>query len=103
MMASSLEGRGNRPVEQLMIERLTIRNFRCFESLDLQKFARVNIVVGENASGKTAFLESLFFGGGGNPEIALRFRAWRGLGLMQAARTRASYQALWRELFFDQN
>ena len=102
MMNRSLEGR-EKPAECLMIDRLTVRNFRCYESLDLQKLSRINIVVGENASGKTAFLESLFFAAAGSPEMALRFRALRGLGMMQAGRTRASYEALWRELFFDQN
>jgi predicted ATPase len=102
-MDRSLEGR-EQSAGYRMINRLTIRNFRCFESLELQGLPRVNIIVGENASGKTALLESLFFAGGGSPELAFRLRAWRGFDApMQVARIRASYDSLWKELFFDQD
>jgi hypothetical protein len=38
----------------------------------------MNVVVGDNGSGKTALLEALFLAVGTNPETAVRFRSWRG-------------------------
>ncbi len=62
-----------------MIDRLIVENFRCFEHLELDGLSRINVVVGENASGKTALLESLFFAAAGNPEILARLRVFRGI------------------------
>ena len=45
-----------------MIKKLTVKNFRCFKSLELDNLKRVNIVVGKNAGGKTALLESIKLG-----------------------------------------
>jgi len=65
----------------------------------------MNVVVGRNASGKTALLEALFFTLG-SPDIAFRLRNWRGLGTQvlytEAAETRSG---VWRDLFhnFDQS
>ena len=89
-----------------MIESLEISNFRGFRALTLKNLSRVNILVGDNGSGKTAFLESLFLAGGLGPEIYLRTRAWRGAGdKMLVNLERDQYEALWKELFFglDQN
>ncbi len=85
-----------------MIESLAVKNFRCFETLELHGLKRINIIVGRNSSGKTALLESIFIAAGGSPEIALRLRALRGLGqLLQMAVDRTSYESLWRDLFSD--
>jgi hypothetical protein len=84
-----------------MIDTVHIENFRCFENITLENLGRVNVVVGDSASGKTALLESIFLGSGGNPEIALRMRVFRGLGgRIPVSRTRESYEAIWRDLFF---
>jgi len=42
-----------------MIESLSAKNFRCFKSLELDKLRRVNVIVGQNASGKTVLLETV--------------------------------------------
>ena len=81
-----------------MIDRLKVQNFRCFDHFDLHPLSRVNVVVGNNASGKTALLEAVFFAAAGSPEAAVRLRAWRGSESIQVARERASYEELWREL-----
>jgi AAA15 family ATPase/GTPase len=102
-MNRSLEGR-DCPVGYRMIDWLKVRNFRCFENLDLRNFPRFNVIVGENASGKTALLESLFFGAGGSPDLAFRLRGWRGAeAVMQVSRTKESYGSFWQELFFEQD
>lgn len=89
-----------------MIESLSVTNFRGIEKLELHGLRRINVIVGENSSGKTAFLESIFLAGGGSPEIALRLQAQRGFAqILQIAWDRASYESLWRQFFcgFDQN
>ncbi len=88
-----------------MIESFEVTNFRGFERLELHGLRRINVIVGANSSGKTAFLESIFLAGGGSPEIALRLQAQRGLGQpFQITLDRPSYESLWRHLFygFDQ-
>ena len=50
-----------------MIEKLGIENFRCFKSVQLWDLKRINIIVGENASGKTVLLEAIKIGLDGLP------------------------------------
>ena len=42
-----------------MINELRIENFRGFASLELKDLKRVNLVVGENNSGKTSLLDAV--------------------------------------------
>jgi hypothetical protein len=89
-----------------MIESLHVQNFKGFKNLKVNNLSNVNILVGDNGSGKTALLESLFLTGGLGPEIYLRTRAWRGSGdkfMLQFDRDQ--YEAIWKELFYslDQN
>ncbi|WP_202222010.1 AAA family ATPase [Okeania sp. KiyG1] len=42
-----------------MLKSLTINNFRCFQSFELQNLGRVNLLVGMNNSGKTSILEAI--------------------------------------------
>ena len=49
----------------MQIERLRIRDFRCFEQVDIAPDPQLNVIVGDNASGKTSLLEALFFLGRG--------------------------------------
>jgi AAA ATPase domain len=88
-----------------MINQLEIRNFRCFKNLKLHGLKRFNFMVGESGTGKTAILEAMFLGAGGNPEIWFRLRRWRGLGEgpIQIG-VRETYEALFRDMFygFDQ-
>ncbi|NJN74007.1 MAG: ATP-binding protein [Limnothrix sp. RL_2_0] len=44
-----------------MLESLNIENYRCFPSFKLEKFGRVNLLVGKNNSGKTSILECVDF------------------------------------------
>jgi recombinational DNA repair ATPase RecF len=43
-----------------MMRSLSIENFRSYRELHLSPLRRVNILVGDNGSGKTALLEALF-------------------------------------------
>jgi len=49
----------------MIIERLRVQNFRCFESIDISPGTGINIVSGDNASGKTSLLEAIFLLGRG--------------------------------------
>lgn len=42
-----------------MLHELEIENFRCFEKLTAKPLGRVNLLVGKNNSGKTAFLDAV--------------------------------------------
>lgn len=54
------------------LETLGVTNFRCFEALALNCGKTCNLIVGENASGKTSLLEALFFLGRGRSFRAAR-------------------------------
>ncbi|MFP4581065.1 MAG: AAA family ATPase, partial [Candidatus Sumerlaeia bacterium] len=43
-----------------MISSLHIENYRCFEKFDAQDLGRVNLIVGDNNSGKTSLLEAVY-------------------------------------------
>lgn len=49
----------------MSLARIEIENFRCLERVSLPLDHRYNLLIGENASGKTSFLEALFFLGRG--------------------------------------
>lgn len=48
-----------------MLKRLTVRDFRCFDTADIELAPDINWIIGENASGKTSLLEAIFFLGHG--------------------------------------
>jgi ABC-type cobalamin/Fe3+-siderophores transport system ATPase subunit len=97
--ASSHENLEQRPLAN-MIESLSVSNFRGFDSLEIHGLKRINVLVGQNASGKTALLEAIFLASGGSPELALRVQAQRGLSqIFQLTVDRGSYESLWKYLF----
>lgn len=44
------------------LKKITLRNFRCFEQLDLQLHPRLTVLVAENGGGKTAVLDGIAIG-----------------------------------------
>lgn len=89
--------------EYLMINRVEIRNFKCFENENVTGLRRFNILVGDSGSGKTAFLESLFLLASGNPEVFFRLRRWRGFQErnLELQGTKNAYEGLFRTLFHN--
>lgn len=83
-----------------MIKSYTLDNFRCFKHVELNDLGTINLLVGQNGSGKTAFLESLYLAIGAGPALALRIRRWRGLPGDLDIDNQASFQDLWADLFF---
>ena len=62
-----------------MITGLTIQNFRGFRDMTLEGLARVNLLVGDNGSGKTALLEAIDLAASNTILSALAHRRARGL------------------------
>jgi recombinational DNA repair ATPase RecF len=88
----------------LMIETVELTNFRSFREAKLRDCRRVNVIVGENASGKTALLEGMFLAAGPSPEIALRIKGFRGMeNLSFEGQESQMNEILWRDLFFQFN
>ncbi len=49
----------------MYLERLRLRDFRCFEAAEITPSPAVNLLIGENASGKTSILEAIYYLGRG--------------------------------------
>ncbi len=45
---------------ELLLDSLEIKGYRCFEHLTIEKFGRVNLIVGKNNVGKTNLLEAVW-------------------------------------------
>ncbi|MGK7942852.1 MAG: AAA family ATPase, partial [Microcystaceae cyanobacterium] len=43
-----------------MLRDINIKNYRCFEELSIDGFGQVNLIVGENNSGKTSLLVEIY-------------------------------------------
>jgi hypothetical protein len=81
-----------------MIEDLEIESFRGLGRIALTRLARVNVIVGPNASGKTALLEALTLGCRASPQTALTM--WQGRAQSQfVPMGTAGFQAVWAGLF----
>jgi AAA ATPase-like protein len=90
--------------EYRMIESLHVENFRCFRVLDLTDLPRINIIVGKNASGKTALLESVRLGLDATPNALPYLNQWRNSPLVFAANpTNEQFRALFLDFFHKFN
>ena len=62
-----------------MLKHLQIRNFRGFNALQIDPLSSINLIAGENNSGKTSLLEALFLlAGAGNAQLAVNANVIRG-------------------------
>jgi AAA15 family ATPase/GTPase len=86
-----------------MITEFEINNFRCFEHLSLKGLRTINILVGDNGSGKTALLEAFALATLAQPGAATSIRAGRNRPLPQAQANwnPAFFKSLWEDLFFN--
>jgi predicted ATP-binding protein involved in virulence len=48
----------------MRLERLRLRNFRCFEELDVEFGSKLTVIIAENGAGKTAILDAIAIGFG---------------------------------------
>lgn len=79
-----------------MFKELKISNFRGIKSLELKNISKLNLVVGENNSGKTTLLEALFLLTGiSNPQLTLSINSFRYFDLIG--------DVSWKSFFKDLN
>lgn len=65
-----------------MIDSVWIRDFRGIHTAHVTGLRSINVLVGPNNSGKTAFLEALYLGCGVGRQAKAYNRKWRGQGLL---------------------
>ena len=66
----------------VLIEKMTLKNFRGFADLTLEGMRRLNLIVGNNGSGKTALMEGLSLAAGATSHTAVMLRHFRGLPML---------------------
>jgi AAA15 family ATPase/GTPase len=88
-----------------MIDSVSIHNFRCFRQLDVSNLKRINLLVGPNSSGKSAFLESLFLSSSSSAaNTVFQLKAIRRMGNQIISPTDAlGYRGIWEDLFYEFN
>jgi AAA domain, putative AbiEii toxin, Type IV TA system len=96
---------GGQDDKPLMIDKVTLHNFRCFQNLEVADLKRMNLLVGPNSSGKSAFLESLFMSSSSTaPNASFQLRTIRRMGNQIVGPTDAlAYRGLWEDLFYEFN
>jgi hypothetical protein len=89
--------------DPFMIDEVSINNFRCFKHLEVPCLKRVNLLVGPNSSGKSAFLESVFLASSSlAAQTSLQFRTIRKMGNQFLTPTdEQTYRGIWQDLFYD--
>jgi ABC-type branched-subunit amino acid transport system ATPase component len=98
------ETRRYEPTGYHMIRNIEISNFRGIDHLRLHDLGRVNVLVGPNGSGKTAFLEAIYLAGGNSPENLIKTKQWRGRELTElSGELKMVQDALWADTFRDPN
>jgi len=67
----------------------------------IEKCRRINIVVGDNGSGKTALLEAIFLALGSTTSLPIRHRQQRGLESSFSGQLRNIEREIWQDYFFQ--
>lgn len=66
------------PLKSGMLEEVTLKNFMCHEKYHFRPNQRLNFLIGENGSGKSAILTAILFGLGGNARDSNRGNSNKG-------------------------
>ncbi len=84
-----------------MIQQLRIQSYRCFEDLQINPLARINLFAGRNNSGKTTVLEAVtLLSGAGDSTHVLVIHDLRGVQIDELAGTPQSIRnIIWKPLF----
>lgn len=86
-----------------MIQEFKIRNFRCFKEINLRDLRSVNILVGNNGSGKTALLEAFLLAAYADPRVVPLIKITRGQPIPQGhiAWNKSLFRFLCEDFFFN--
>lgn len=76
--ARTIEPTAPWPPKSGMLEEVTLKNFMCHEKYHFRPNQRLNFLIGENGSGKSAILTAIIFGLGGNAKNTNRGNANKG-------------------------
>ena len=83
-----------------MYSSFKVKNFRGFESFEINNLSRVNLIAGLNNVGKTALLEALFlYGGAYNPALTININSLRGIETITVES--ASDKTPWDSYFYN--
>lgn len=86
-----------------MLQTINIQNFRGFKNLECKDLSRINLIVGKNNVGKTAFLEALFlFFGRQNPGLVININGRRGIGAIKIGSS-SNIESPWSSVFYNFN
>jgi hypothetical protein len=87
-----------------MIRSLIVINFRCYKHFELADLRRLNVVVGKNATGKTALLEAVRLALGATPGALWAMNQVRSVPMyLQTPMSREQWEAIWTPYFFNFN
>jgi AAA15 family ATPase/GTPase len=93
---------GSHPSALSMVTSVEIKNFRGFKEFAVSGLAPINVIVGDNASGKTAFLESIFLAVSGQAQQPFILKQWRGQEIkFQSGSVDSVVDAIYADLFHD--
>jgi AAA ATPase domain/AAA domain, putative AbiEii toxin, Type IV TA system len=85
-----------------MVTSVEIKNFRGFKEFVVNDLAPINVIVGDNASGKTAFLETIYLAVSGNAQQPFILKQWRGQDIrFQGGSVDSAAEAIYADLFHD--
>ena len=83
-----------------MLNKLQILRYRNLNALNIEKMNRINIIAGQNNTGKTSVLEAIFLlSGGANPQLAMNINAFRGISAAAGA-IDLLRDIFWKPLFY---
>ena len=81
----------------MMIKKLTLKNFRCFDDFTLEGIRPITLIAGTNNVGKSTLLESIYlFMDRNSSDVFLKLNGFRGIREIPL-----SPQMLWEPLFRD--
>ncbi len=87
-----------------MLNTVEITNFRGFEHLKVSDLALINVIVGDNAVGKTALLEAMFLTLSGHADKPLALKQWRGMDTtFRTGSVDSIFEGIYADLFHDPN
>src|ERR1700722_2520254 len=85
-----------------MLKSVQLRNFRCFKNAEVDDLKRINVVVGKNATGKTALLEGIRFACSGTPNSLWALNQFRAtqIGFVQPI-SKETFESIWSSYFYN--